>query len=248
MRTFKWLTVPVIAVALLSTACGGGDDNGDGGDSADATTTTATGTTTEGTSEATATESSSGGGDAADLADIFAGFQTATFNVTYDLQSDSSSEEAMSGTWNWVRDNDNERTRFEVEFDGDKVIMITTPDQSLLCSDGACFDASGVMGSAMPNIGDMFTQSIDDVQSQTTTATVKKIDGRTIAGVDADCVEFEDTTEGVTGTACYAEGGIPLLIDSQTADGNFHLEATSFSTDVSDSDFEAPFPVTSIGG
>ena len=248
MRNLRWLTVPVIAVALLSTACKSGDDSEDSGDTADATTTTATATATEGGSEATATESSSGGGDAADLADIFAGFQNATFNVTYQLESDASAEDAMSGTWNWIRDNDNERTRFEVEFAGDKVIMITTPEQSLLCSDGACFDASGVMGAAMPNIGDMFTQSIDEVQAQTTSATVHRIDGRTIAGVDAECVEFEDTAEGASGTACYAEGGIPLLIDSETSDGNFHLEATSFSKDVSDSDFEAPFPVTRIGG
>ena len=34
----------------------------------------------------------------------------------------------------------------------------------------------------------------------------------------------------------------------ETADGNFRMEATSYSSEVSDEDFEAPFPVTSLGG
>ncbi len=245
MHKFRWLTVPVIAVALLSTACGGGDDAEDEEEPTE--TTTAAATATEGTSAATPTETSEGEGDAADLADIFAGFETATFNVTYQLESDNA-EEAMSGAWTWIQDNEGQRTRFEADSEGDSVIMITTPEQTLLCSEGACFDASGAMGGTMPNIGDMFTESIDDVQAETTSGTVRRIDGREIAGTDTECVEFEDEAEGVSGVACYAEGGIPLFIESESSEGTFRMEATAFSTDVSDEDFEAPFPVTSLGG
>lgn len=240
MRTSRWLAIPVIAVALIATACGGDDDSGEG----DASSTTTGATSTTG---AEATTAASGGSDDIDLASIFDGFGTATFNITYQMEGDSDGE-AMNGEWTWIQDNGGERTRFEATSDGDTVVMITTPDQTIVCADGTCFDAGGAMGGAMPNIGDIFTEGIDEVQAETTTATVTRIDGRTIAGTDTECVEFEDTAEGVKGTACYAEGGIPLLIDSTTADGTFRMEATSYSPNVSDADFEAPFPVMSIGG
>ncbi|MGE3961808.1 MAG: hypothetical protein AB7F65_09025 [Dehalococcoidia bacterium] len=236
----------MIGVALLATACGGGDEE-DGGD-AEATATEATTEATATESTATATESS-GEGEAltgADLASVFAGFQDATFNVTYQLESDDA-EQALTGEWRWIQDNAGDRARFEAEADGDQIIMIITSDQTVLCADGACFDAAGVMGAAMPNLGDMFTQSLAEVQADTTNAEVRRVDGRTVAGTDTECLEFEDTTEGVTGVACYADG-VPLYIESETAEGNFRMEATSFSTDVSDADFEAPFPVTSLGG
>lgn len=247
MHKFKWLAVPVIAVALVSAACGGDEDADDTGDATDATTT-ATETMTE-TTTATeaATEASSDGGDAADLAEIFAGFGTATFNVTYNLESDDP-EQDMTGEWTWIQDNEGSRTRFEIESGGQTFIMITTAERSIACAEGACFDAGGAMGASIPNVGDMFTEEIDDVQSDASTASVRRIDGRTIAGTDTECVEFEDDAEGVSGVACYAEGGIPLLIESNTADGNFRMEATSFSEDVSDEDFEAPFEVVSLGG
>jgi len=239
MRTYRWLAIPVVAVALIATACGGDDENDSG-------TTTTTGATTT-AAGADATTAATGGGDDIDLASIFDGFGTATFNITYRMEGDSDGE-AMNGDWTWIQDNGGQRTRFEATSDGDSVVMITTPERTIVCADGTCFDAGGAMGGAMPNIGDIFTQGIDEVQAETTTATVTRIDGRTIAGTDTECVEFEDTAEGVKGTACYADGGIPLLIDSTTADGTFRMEATSYSTNVSDADFEAPFPVMSIGG
>ena len=230
MRTFRWLAIPVIAVALVGTACSGDEDGGD--DAADTTATVAADMTT--------------GGDDIDLASIFGGFATASFNVTFNMEGGSAGE-AMNGTWTLIQDTAGNRTRFEVDSDGQSIVMITTADQKILCAEDSCFDAGGAMGAAMPNIGDIFSEGIDGVQEDASGGTVRRIDGRTIAGVDAECVEFE-SADGAQGTACYAEGGIPLLIDATTTDGPFRMEATSFSTDVSDADFEAPFPVLSIGG
>lgn len=247
MSKFRWLAVPVIAVALVSAACGGDEDAGDDGDATETTATTAA--TTEATTAATteATETEAAGGDTTDLASIFEGFGTATFNVTYDLESDDPDQD-MVGDWTWIQDNDGSRTRFEIESEGETVIMITTEDQSIVCAEGACFDAAGAMGGAIPNIGDVFNEGIEDVQADASTATVTQVDGREIAGTDTECVEFEDEAEGVSGLACYADGGIPLLIESETPEGNFRMEATEFSTDVSDEDFEPPFEVMSLGG
>ena len=241
MRTFRWLAIPMLALALVGTACSSDEDGGEDSSATEAAETTAT-------SEASgaATESASGGDDV-DLASIFAGFATTSFNVTFNMEGDSAGE-ATTGEWTWIQDTAGNRTRFEVNSDGQNVVMITTAEQTLVCADGSCFDAGGAMGAAMPNIGDIFNEGIDDVQAEASSGTIRRIDGRTIAGVDAECVEFEDSADGTKGTACYAEGGIPLLIDSTTADGTFRMEATSYSTDLSDSDFEAPFPVLSLGG
>jgi hypothetical protein len=243
LRTFRWLAVPVIALALVGTACSSDEDGDD--DSSEATATEMTETTATSDTTATATEGSSGGEDI-DLASIFGGFGTASFNVTFNMEGDSAGE-AMTGEWTWIQDTAGNRTRFEVNSDGQNIVMITTAEQTLVCAEGSCFDAGGTMGASMPDIGDMFTDGIDEVQADASGGTVRRIDGRTIAGVDTECVEF-DGGDGTEGTACYAEGGIPLLIDSTTADGAFHMEASRFSTDISDADFEAPFPIVSVGG
>lgn len=244
MRTFRWLAVPVIALALVGAACGGDEDGGDG-DSADATATTTTSTDSTATSEPTGTATEASGGEDIDLASIFAGFATASFNITYNMDG-GSADEAMTGEWTWIQDTAGNRTRFEVNADGQDLVMITTAEQTVVCAEGTCFDAGGAMGAAVPNIGDMFTEGIDEVQSEAAGGTVRRIDGRTIAGVDAECVEF-DSGDGTEGTACYADG-IPLLVESTSAEGTFRMEATRFSTDISDSDFEPPFPIMSIGG
>jgi hypothetical protein len=228
----------VIAVALLGTACSG--DGGDD-DSSEATATEAADTT----ATTAATEGSSGGGDI-DLSSIFGGFATASFKVTFEMEG-GTAEEAMNGTWTLIQDVAGNRSRFEIDSDGQSMVMITTADQTIACAEGSCFDAGGAMGAAIPNIGDIFTEGINGVQEEAAGGTVRRIDGRTIAGVDAECVEFE-SADGTEGTACYAEGGIPLLIEATTTDGPLRMEATSFSTEVSDADFEPPFPVLSIGG
>jgi len=245
LRTLRWLAVPAVALALFSVACGGDDNGGEDSEATETSTTTST-ATSETTTEATATESS-GEGEEVDLASVFAGFGEATFNITYRMDGGAEGE-SIAGDWKWIQDAGGERTRFEAESEGQTVVMITTPEQTLVCSQDTCFDAGGAMGGAVPDIGDMFTENIDDVQAEASTGTVRKIDGREIAGTDTECVEFEDEAEGVNGVACYAEGGIPLFVESTTADGTFRMEAIEFSTDVSDADFEAPFPVMSLGG
>jgi len=51
-----------------------------------------------------------------------------------------------------------------------------------------------------------------------------------------------------SGTVCFSERGVPLLMEFESPDGDFRLEATDYETSVDDADFEAPFPVTSLGG
>lgn len=251
LRTIRWLAIPVLAIALVTAACGGDDDT----DSTTPTGTPATGT--EGTSTPTAgSEGTAGtpasGGDDVNLEEIFRGYGQTSFNVTYRIDGTTTGVEAgdeeLAGEWTWIQDIEGNRTRFEATQDGEAVIMITTPERTLLCADGGCFDAGAMMGGMAPPLEEMLTGSLDEVQQDATTSTVRRIDGRTVAGTDTECVEFEDDAEGAQGILCYAEGGIPLYVESTSADGTFRMEALRYSSDVSDDDFEPPFPVTSLGG
>src|SRR5690606_28876723 len=125
-------------------------------------------------------EATSAGGSAesdVDLNSIFDGFSTASFNVTY-VMEDGSGDEATAGEWKWIQDVEGERTRFELTADGETIIMITTPEQTLMCSEGMCLDTSVAMGATLPDVGDMFTENIDSVQDEALTGTVRRIDGR----------------------------------------------------------------------
>jgi hypothetical protein len=70
-----------------------------------------------------------------------------------------------------------------------------------------------------------------------------------IEGQDAICLsaEVSDPEGEGEGQFCFTNDGIPLLYTGEFSgpDGAaaWHMEATSFSRDVSDADFEPPYPV-----
>ena len=69
----------------------------------------------------------------------------------------------------------------------------------------------------------------------------------TIAGESADCFSVSGSFEGESGDAewCFTDDGILLRFAGTFADeGEFRLDATAVSRDVSDADFEPPYPVT----
>lgn len=72
---------------------------------------------------------------------------------------------------------------------------------------------------------------------------------RTIAGQTAQCyaVKPKTATEAfVEARFCYSAQGVPLLIQSKAQGYDSLLEATAFSTNVSDSDFTLPAPVQAL--
>ena len=180
------------------------------------------------------------------LAELTAGFESATFSAAYVVDA-SSDDEALAGTWQWTQDGATDRLRFDIESDGETVIMITTPDGVTFCADGACFsmDAANAM---FPDLGGMLTGEVDAIADEAADGTVTAAPSQTIAGVEAECYDFEDATEDASGTICYSPEGVPLLIDARSADGDFRLTADSYSTSVAEADFDPPFPVTPFPG
>jgi hypothetical protein len=67
---------------------------------------------------------------------------------------------------------------------------------------------------------------------------------RDIAGVHANC--FSYSLAGAESETCFSDEGLMLYLRTGSAGNSFTYEAKSASTDVTDADFEPPYPVTDI--
>lgn len=251
MRRISLLVLPLLLAAFFLGACGG--DEGDNGDNGGATATASAGGDTATSTPATS-EGSSGGdnGDnrgnsgadgALDLEALAQAFETATFTATYRVQGTADGEE-MDGEWRWYQDGSGDRLRMDFEAMGDFGTMISTPDGLFICAEGMCFGMPADSGA--PNMGGVLTEQVEGVQADAMAGEVRAVGTRDIAGTRAECYEFEEPEGGASGLACYAEGGIPVLIESTGDDADFRMEAIEFTNSVSDEDFEPPFPVTGL--
>jgi hypothetical protein len=233
MRGFRWLLVALLLVfsAGVAWACGGDEEEDETG--APVATSPA-----EETPEAR--EGPEDGGEFADLAQKFGG---ATFKVTYEM---SGLGEIGGGTMTWYKKGDSTRMDIESEIEGQKVsaVIITRPDQSYFCTEipglgeGSCLETSD---DDAEGVGDVVAD-LEDVLSDPD-ADVVSTGSRNIAGEDADCftvrmLELETETE-----VCTTEDGVPLSMRSTMEGEELSLEAIDFSRDVSDDDFEPPYPI-----
>ena len=247
---------------LLAVACGGGDDDdgddapgGSGGDGGTAAAAPSTGGGGSGAAVPTGGSGGDGGdGGADELASLFGSVEAAEFVVTFQMEQTGGTD-AFTGQWTWYQDPAGNRSRFDIDAvsDGEPLTAITivTPERALICVDGACLSIpqGGGPGGAFPDPSQALTGQLDLVEAGAGSASVQAAGTRSIAGEDARCFEVTDAgTDVGSGTVCFSERGVPLLMEFESPDGDFRLEATSYETSVDDDDFEAPFPVTSLGG
>jgi hypothetical protein len=183
------------------------------------------------------------GGEAADLAGRFG---EATFKVTYELTVDGDGG-MDDGTMTWYKKGDNLRIDIDSEIEGEQVtaIIIDRPDQSYFCTKipglaegGTCLEAPGASGEGIGEIVGEVEGVLGDPDVD-----MVSIGSREIAGEDADC--FRVTPPGSEGESeyCVSEDGVPLSINTTAAGVETSMEAVEFSSDVSDDDFEPPYPV-----
>ena len=259
----RWLGFAALALlALALVACSGDDDDDDGGDDADSTAT-ATATSSDGDGGDDADGSSDDGdsdGDDGDNADgdgaeafgeLLQRFGDAEFRVQYQMTAESADGETFSGLVTWYRSSDG-RVRFDFESDPDSaeefsMISIVTEEGSYLCTGllggNSCFEfgAGGGIGIPDPSAPILAeVERLEDLQGLGDTSR------REINGVDATCVEIDE--EGSVGEACFSDGGVMLLVDVESPDGNTRMEFLDLSEDVSDEDFEPPYPIQSFPG
>ena len=238
MRSSRWLLVALLLVfsAAVALACGGDGDEGDGAPAA-------TSPAGEAPEEGDTSEARDDGGDSVDLARKFGG---ATFKATYEL-SGSGLGELAEGTMTWYKKGDSSRIDIEIEVGGEQMStsIITRPDQSYFCTripavadEGSCMEAPGEPAEGVGEVIGDLEGLLNDPEVD-----VESTGGRKIAGEDADC--FTVDTFGLDGETevCVSEDGVPLSMRTTMEGAEIQMEATDFSDDVSDDDFEPPYPV-----
>jgi hypothetical protein len=239
VRRSKWLLVLSFAVlsSILAWACGGG-----GGEKPTATTAPAA------TGPAGKTpEAQGGGGQFSDLAAVFS---KATFKVTY--QESGGTAQGFSGTMTLYKKGDNAREDLDgTDSSGQQMnaTLIIGTDQTYFCGEipgiaesGACYSTPTQPGQGPADIIAGLETTLTDPS-----ANVVPTSSRNIAGEDAKCYTVSSPDIEGEFDICLSSEGVPLYTRDTAAGVETSMEeATAFSRDVSDSDFEPLYPVRAM--
>lgn len=255
------LTAILLLALSLGAACGGGDDDDSSGDG-DNETPSAQDDRDRGGGDSGDSgdgadgdgDSGGGGSDDSDSSSEFASlaglFGQRDYVVTFTIETRVGAE-TFSGEWTWYRDVEGERSRFDLDTEaGGEVVsatFITTPDEVYFCSEANCLAFPSGAQSPFPNPSIALTEQVSDIDDRVLGGSVQDAGTRTIAGIEARCFTFDVPGSGIAeGESCVSAEGVPVLTKWEGDEGSFRLEATSYSSEVSDEDFEPPFPVTRL--
>lgn len=168
--------------------------------------------------------------------------KTATYKVTYKVSTKSAagSVEGITQIW-YVKPS-------KLRIDSFILSPGPTPDTSIFVLDTGTYVCSAQTGSlqciTMPAqqaaAARQPLQVQDTLVSGSSDVVVQPSGTRTIAGTQAFCFDATHAPTGSKGTLCYTAQGVPLFIAYSAAGTESTLEATAFSTTVSDDDLKLP--------
>ncbi|MGH2377313.1 MAG: hypothetical protein ACRDGT_02430 [Candidatus Limnocylindria bacterium] len=176
--------------------------------------------------------------------DILQSGKLASYKISYKMTTTGTGQDAgasLEQTWYFKPPN----TRLDMSMDassGGKISMFMLETGTFMCTEASgqnsCLQVPGE-AAAGQNMGFDIQSSFQDDPTAFNATTREE---RTIAGQQAHCYVIAGTPiSGFTsGTFCYTRTGIPLLSEWDAQGSSFKMEATSFSADVPDSDFELP--------
>ena len=234
-----------ILMLVLITACGGGDDKktDEGGSNATATKSTSGGEKTPSATDGT------GSDGAADLKALAAEYGTFIGVVKYETSGFGGSLTSMTIY------KDKARSRVDYEGSDGSGSFITNADGSFACSDNQCIKYPAGQGLDPTAAFTTFisAETIEKSYGDIPEGVDVKKSNRQIAGTDATCYTYSgdiDKTEAgdESGEICFAQSGLLLRLEFGGASGSGTFNAVQASEDVSEADFEPPFPVTEIPG
>lgn len=253
----RWLTLAMIigaALALLAFAACGGDDDDDSGGTNTAAPTQSGGD--GGNGDGTPTETPDGG-DNGDDEDPFASLDELTQDldqvtgkITYEIDTDGdvSTMTLYSNPPN---------TRYDTTDDsGVTAILITTSEATYSCSSDTetCFsfpsDGTGGLG-GLGFLSGFFGAGAVGVYVAAAEAAGFDVDtsSGSYAGQDADCFSWTDPEDSASSVKfCFGSNGVMLYEEIKDANSSTTITATEYSSSTSDSDFEPPYDVTTLGG
>jgi hypothetical protein len=241
MRRSRWLFLVAFVVisSMLAWACGGGGEEKPSGPTAPVATSPAGTTPTVGTTP----EAAAGGGEFSGVAEKFA---NSTFKVTYQLSGAGAG--VTNGSMTWYKKGDSLRMDMSGEMEGQQTsaTFIMGSDKSYFCTSGAetgeagfCFETTSAEGAGVGDMASELEKTLTDPN-----VNVVSTSSRNIAGEDAKCYTVQSPDIEGEAELCMSSDGVPLYSKSTEQGGEVTMEATDFSHDVSDSDFEPPYPVS----
>ena len=228
----------VVVASVLMWACDGGDQ--EPGPTGEPAATSAAGVT------AVAETTPQAQGDAGEFADLVGKFAKATFKVTYQVSS-SGTQQSTEGILTWYKKGENLRMDFDGGVEGQEMsaIIISGPDQSYFCTQipelgegGTCFESPSELGQGVGEI----LGGLDEVLANPD-AEIVSGGSREVLGEELACFVIRSPDVEGESEVCLTEDGAPLATTVTSGGEVVTMEAAEFSHEVSDSDFEPPYPI-----
>jgi len=225
----------ICAIAILLAACGGA-----AAPSAQGPASTTAPATTQGGAAAPAAPSTASGPN---ISDILKAGKLSTYKVTYKWTATAGGQTQTSEqTWYYKAP----KARFDFSAGpagaGGTFSVYTLEDGTYICTGagGQTFCQKSPGGSGLDaNPAASFGLQLQDHPDQFNASFQGT---RSLAGQTAQCYGVKALTGSAFGdvTSCYSSTGVPLLTQIKSQGQEFTMEATNFSTSVSDADFKLP--------
>jgi hypothetical protein len=224
----------IVLCPLVFAACGGDDNKNDGGDG-----------------KTPAASAASGGGDIGELQKVAAKFKDATFHAVY-APSGSTTDVPLGGVPSSIRISEltlvksgQDKLRFDMRgARGGEVFylaLIQNGTESYQCFPGAPATATVGSGAGVcVNTSAHPTNPLGELSKTFVNFGIGNIEiqdksKREIAGEDATCYAVLDKDANEVNTTCFSDDGVLLA--------NASFEATSVERDVTEEDFNLPYPL-----
>ncbi len=252
------LFVVLLAVGLLAfaaVACSGGGDGG--GTSQNGDTPGADGGNGDGDGNGDGNGNGNGNGNGEELSGLgalaAASAEGIVAKITYKITTEEGGE-TTEGEWVLVQRPPDSRIEISSTEAGEefRTIIITAGGKSYLCFDlggeESCLVSEEEEAGDEASPLDMLFDIPSAIAEGTEGLDIGDASQRKIAGLDATCFTIGVGLAALgEGEVCFSDGGLLLYMQSEIAGSSSTFEATSVSTDVTDSDFEPPFEVIDLG-
>ncbi|MEA2662123.1 MAG: hypothetical protein QOH08_1695, partial [Chloroflexota bacterium] len=200
-----------------------------------------------GTSVSTATQSATTPAPAAssgpNIADVLKAGKTTTYKATYKFSIGAAGQTTTSDQ-TWYSKGSNTRFDFSAG-PGASISIYSLADGTFLCTNagGTAFCQKTAQQAALSQnpAADFALQ----LQGDPTKFNAAFTGSQAIAGQQAQCYSVKSVAGGAFGdvSTCYSSGGVPLKTTINSSGSTVSMEATAFTTTVTDADFVLPAAV-----
>jgi outer membrane lipoprotein-sorting protein len=200
-------------------------------------------TTAAGTSVAASTQSGAAAPGGPSIADVLKAGKTTTYKATY-TWTIAAGGQTVASTQTWYYKAPNARFDYSVG-PGASFSLFSLADGTYICTNAggsaSCQKAAGQAAFGQNPAADFALQLQGDPSKFNASFT----GSQSIAGQQAQCYSVKSIAAGAFGdvSTCYSSTGVPLKTTISASGSTITMEATAFSTTVTDADFALPAAV-----